>query len=79
MTNWYAIFVGIGWGGVLLECIRPGWVAPGVVGAVLLVYGYWRLLPQHAMLAALVSAPFIVLAAWMFSIGVKARRNKRAL
>ena len=58
MTNWYAIFVGVGWGGVLLECIRPGWVAPGVVGAVLLVYGYARLLPRHAMLAALISAPF---------------------
>jgi membrane-bound ClpP family serine protease len=79
MTNWYAIFVGIGWGGVLLECVRPGWVVPGAAGAVLLVYGCSRLLPQHAMLAAAVSAPFIVLAAWMFSIGLKARRNKRTL
>jgi hypothetical protein len=64
---------------VLLEFVRPGWVVPGAAGAVLLVYGYARLLPEHTMLALAVSAPFLALAAWMFGIGLKARRNKRTL
>ena len=79
MTNWYAIFVGLGWSGVLIECVRPGWVVPGAAGGVLLVYGCSRLLPHHLTLALFVSAPFIALAAAMFAIGLKARRNKRAL
>ena len=79
MTNWHAIFIGIGWSAVLIEFVRPGWVVPGVVGAVLLVYGYSRMLPQHLVLALAVSAPFLALASWIFTIGMKARRNKRIL
>lgn len=74
-----AAVVAIGWIGVLIEFVRPGWVVPGVAGAVLLIFGLSRMLPQHAALAMMVSAPFLVTAAWMFAVGRKARRNKGVL
>lgn len=64
---------------MLVECVRPGWVVPGVAGAVLFIYAASRLLPEHATLAVTVSAPFVVIAALMFAIGLRARRNKRTL
>ena len=83
MKSWnvaiYAALVAMGWIGVLTEFVRPGLVVPGVVGAVALLYGLSRMLPGHARLALGVSAPFIVTAAWMLAIGLRARRNKRAL
>lgn len=74
-----AALIAIGWIGLLVEFVRPGWVAPGVVGAVALLFGFSRLLPEHAVLAIGVSAPFLATAAWMIAIGLRARKNKRAL
>jgi membrane-bound ClpP family serine protease len=75
----FAAIVGIGWTGVLLEFVRPGWVVPGAVGGVALVYGLSRLLPGHGWFAIGISTPFFAIAAWMIAIGLRARRNKRAL
>lgn len=75
----FALLVSIGWIGVLVEFVRPGWVIPGVVGGVALIFGITRLWPQQALLALAVSAPFLLVAAWMISIGLRARRNKRML
>ncbi len=82
--NWwslaiYASLVAIGWAGVLVEFVRPGWVIPGAAGGVALVFGLFRLFPEHVLLAAGVSAPFLAIAVWMLSIGLQARRNKRTL
>jgi len=77
--NWFALLIGIGWTSLLLEFVRPGWVIPGVAGAVLLLAGFSRLLPEHAGLAIAVSAPFLAIAAWMLMVGLRARRNKRML
>jgi membrane-bound ClpP family serine protease len=79
MNLFYAVLIAMGWAGVLVEFVRPGWVAPGVVGGVALIYGLSRLLPEHAMVALAVSAPFVATAGWMLRIGLRARRNKRAL
>ena len=75
----YAALIAMGWIGVLVEFVRPGWVLPGVVGGVALLYGLSRMLPEHGWLVVGVSAPFIVTAAWMIGMGWRARRNKRAL
>jgi len=75
----YAALLALGWMGVLVEFVRPGWVVPGVVGGVALLYGLSRMLPEHVGLAIGVSAPFVLTAAWMLAIGLRARRNKRAL
>ncbi|HEV2198561.1 MAG TPA: hypothetical protein VGR73_01975 [Bryobacteraceae bacterium] len=81
--NWSVIFTGafiaVGWSGVLLEFVRPGWVLPGAAGGVLLVYGLTRSLPQRPDVAVLSSAPFLIVAVWMLGIARRARRNKRAL
>src|ERR1022692_2887944 len=74
-----AALVAVGWLGVLTEFVRPGWVAPGVAGGVALLYGLSRLLPEHVGWAIGVSAPFVLTAGWMLGIGLRARRNKRAL
>jgi membrane-bound ClpP family serine protease len=83
MNGWslaiYAAFVAIGWAGVLVEFVRPGWVIPGAAGGVALVFGLFRLFPQHVLLAAAVSVPFLAIAFWMLAIGFRARRNKRTL
>ncbi len=73
------IFIVMGWIGVLVECLRPGMVLPGAAGALLLVLGYARILPDHAGLAAIVTAPFLAVATWLLAVALKARRNKRAL
>ena len=75
----WAVFIGIGWIGVLIECVRPGWVVPGVAGAVLLIFGLSRILPEHPAIAMAVSAPFLVTSGWMLVVGLRARRNKRVL
>ena len=77
--NRFALLIGIGWTSVLLEFVRPGWVIPGVAGAVLLVFAFSRLLPDHAALTMMVSAPFLAIAAWMLAMALRARRNKRTL
>jgi membrane-bound ClpP family serine protease len=82
--NWwslaiYAALVAIGWAGVLVEFVRPGWVIPGAAGGVALVFGLFRLFPEHVLLAVGVSAPFLAVAFWMLAIGLRARRNKRTL
>jgi membrane-bound ClpP family serine protease len=74
-----AVCIAAGWIGILLEFVRPGWVVPGVAGAVMLLFGLSRMLPEHATLALMVSAPFLATAAWMLAVGRRARRNKRAL
>ncbi len=73
------IFIGVGWTGVLIEFVRPGWVVPGVTGGVLLVVGLARTLPEHPGIAAAASAPFVLAACWLLGVAWKARRNKRAL
>lgn len=78
-TAVFALLVSIGWIGVLVEFVRPGWVIPGVAGGVALIVGFTRLWPGQAVLAMAVSAPFLLVAAWMISIGLRARRNKRTL
>jgi membrane-bound ClpP family serine protease len=74
-----AVFIAAGSVGVLIEFIRPGWVVPGVAGAVLLLFGLSRTLPRHPALAIAASVPFLLASSWLLAIAWKARRNKRTL
>ena len=73
------LLISIGWIGVLIEFVRPGWVVPGVSGGVLLMAGLSRTLPEHPGIAIAASAPFVAAAFWLLAIAWKARRNKRSL
>ncbi len=61
----------------MVEFLRPGLVVPGVAGAMLIVLGYAHLFPEHAVAAATVTAPFLLISGWLVRIAIKARRNKR--
>jgi membrane protein implicated in regulation of membrane protease activity len=76
---WVAVLlVCVGLGFLVVECLRPGLIVPGVGGAFLVVLGAARLaaLPDWAWGAAVVAAVAALPLVLLLRIALRARRNK---